>query len=34
VELLARQNRLPLEPRLVAQGLDRADEAIYRLVRS
>jgi len=34
VELLARQNRLELEPRLAEQGLARADEAIYRMVRS
>lgn len=33
VELLERQDRLALEPRLVEQGLTRADEAIYRLVR-
>ena len=34
VELLERQDRLSCEPRLVEQGLDRADEAIYRLVRN
>lgn len=34
VELLERQDRLKMEPRFVAQGLDRADEAIYRMVRS
>ncbi|MCP4092674.1 MAG: thiopurine S-methyltransferase [Planctomycetes bacterium] len=33
VELLDRMDRLSLEPRLVEQGLTRADEAIYRLVR-
>ncbi|MDP7063387.1 MAG: thiopurine S-methyltransferase [Planctomycetota bacterium] len=34
VELLDRMDRLALEPRLVEQGLTRADEAIYRLVRT
>jgi|FLOH01.1.fsa_nt_gi thiopurine S-methyltransferase len=33
IELLARQDRLAVEPRLAAQGLTRADEAIYRMVR-
>jgi thiopurine S-methyltransferase len=33
VELIERMDRLTLEPRLVEQGLTRADEAIYRLVR-
>ena len=33
VELLAREDRLAHEPRLVEKGLTRADETIYRLVR-
>ncbi|MHC4380661.1 MAG: thiopurine S-methyltransferase [Planctomycetota bacterium] len=34
VELLHRDDRLAKEPRLVEQGLTRASEAIYRMVRT
>ena len=33
IELLLREDRLPHEPRLVQQGLTRADETVYRMVR-